>query len=328
MSYLPQSFLDKYGDVYDINSKERLDISRDDQISWHLLDRAREASELALKLGGHTQLRVLHAYLPSLEPRAFAYWSTQSPNDYVIACNRGTCEVIRHALNTADFRSLLPSSIKTLCKLHVDDLEDLTVSIIFATVLYHEVAHVTRFHLPYLTEIKRNEPDSLPSARGLCEADADKWAAYLISSDLLAQAAGISRALMLSIPIELVLREVLTLYGIGLHIWFAFFNQENFPVSSIYPHPLIRSTRITIGAADNIPGETASDSTVLDRAFSVLDGLAAVEQSLERSKESNQHPFDLASEMNAINEKFTSIEKLLNSQLIDIRSRWGGGNEA
>lgn len=325
MSYLPQSFLDEYGDVYDINSKEKFDISRDDQISWHLLDRAREASELGLKQAGHTQLRVSHAYLPGLEPRAFAYWSTQSPNDYVIACNRGTCEVIRHALNATEFRSLLPSSMKFLCKIHADDLEDLTVSIVLATVLYHEVAHVIRFHLPYLTEIKKNNRDSLPSARGLCEADADKWAAYLISSDLLAQAEGIHRALMLPIPIELVLREVLTLYGIGLHVWFAFFNQEDFPVSSIYPHPLIRSTRVTIGAADNIPGETASNSTVLDRAFSVLDGLAVVEQFLDRSKESNQRPFNLASEMNAINEKFASIEKTLDCQLIDIRSRWGGG---
>ncbi|HHJ18394.1 MAG TPA: hypothetical protein ENJ84_00965 [Gammaproteobacteria bacterium] len=323
MNHIPQSFSATYGDIFDINSREKSDIGRDDQISCHLLDRAREASELAFKNGGYKQLRVSSAYLPSLDPRAFAYWSTRSPNDYVIACNRGTCEVIRHALNNAEVRSLLPAKIKALRKLHVDDLEDLTVSLTLATILYHEVAHVNRFHLPYLAECKENSPESLPSARGLCEADADKWASFIIAPDLMAQAEGIHRTLMLSSPVEATLREVLTLYGIGLHVWFSFFNQKDFPISSIYPHPLIRSTRITIGAADNIPGESASDSIVLDRALAVLDGLSAVEQSMERLQDSNQHPFDLTSEMNAINEKFTGIEKTLNSGLIDVTSRWG-----
>lgn len=188
--------------------------------------------------------------------------------------------MLRRELINADFRSLLSPTSLSLRRLHVDDLTNLAVSLVIATILYHEVAHIVRFYLPYLTECKANEPAKLSVLTGLCEAEADKWCSYLIAPDLLAQAKGINTTLGLSLSIELVLREVLALYGVALHLWFSLFNQDIFPKSSIYPHPLIRSTRITIGAAYNIPALTAETPHAINRACAVLDGLAAVEQAV------------------------------------------------
>lgn len=185
---------------------------------------------------------------------------------------------------------------------------------------------MVRFHLPYLTEHEEAELTSLPTLTGLCEADADKWCSYLIAPDLLAQAKGIRKALMFSVPIESVLREVLALYGTALHLWFAFFNQSTFPKSSFYPHPLIRSTRITIGAADNIPAAATVEPYAIDRSLSILNGLAAVEKSTLCSESSKQHPFDLAEEMNAINARFDEIERILDPALLEVKSRWGSPN--
>lgn len=328
MSSLSASFTAKYGESLVINSDEELDIGSDDYISWHLLNRARDASNLAFSNAGNTALRVSSAYLPKIEPRAFTYWSATAPQDYVIACNRGTSEVIRRVLIKADFRSLLPPKSIALSRLHADDLTALAVSLTLATILYHEVAHVIRFHLPYLTERNEVEPNSLPTIRGLCEVDADKWCSYLIAPDLLAQANGIHDALMLPVPVESVLREVLTLYGVALHLWFSFFNQSIFPTSSIYPHPLIRSTRITIGAADNIPSGETTDYSSIDRSIYILDGLSAVEHFTLHPDGSEQRPFDLASELNSINLKFNEIAQLLDPALLEVKSRWGDPNSA
>ena len=326
MPPIPVSFTSKCGEHIVVKSGDDLAVGSDDYISWHLLNRARDASNLAFTKAGHPALRVSAAYLPDVEPRSFAYWSPTAPRDYVIACARGTSEVLRRTLIDAEFRYLLPPTSLALHRLHIDDLTALAASLTIATILYHEVAHVFRFHLPYLTERKAAEPISLPTLTGLCEADADKWCSYLIAPELLAQAKGIHEALRLFVPIESVLREVLTLYGIALHVWFAFFNQNTFPKSSIYPHPLIRSTRITIGAADNIPMTPTEEPHTMDRALSVLNGLAAVEQAMMRSAGSNQHPFDLAEELVAVNAKFAEIERVLDPALREVESRWRSPN--
>lgn len=328
MNTIPDSFTDKFGKNIVLNSIDDHDIHSTDYMSWHLINRACEASNLAFAKAGHAELRVEGAYLPGYEPRAFAYWSTDTPRNYVIACTKGTGEIIQQTLIDAEFRSLLPPTSLALTKLHFDDLTALATSLTLATILYHEVAHVMRFHLPYLTERKEVEATSLPKLRGLCEADADKWCSYLIAPDLLAQAIGIREALKLSVPVEDVLHEVLTLYGVALHLWFAFFNQKTFALSSIYPHPLIRSTRITIGAADNIPLEKDNIQCALGRAANVLDGLTAVEEISLRTDESRQHPFDLAKELNAINTRFGDIERVLDPALRDVRSRWGAPGAA
>ena len=322
MPPIPISFTSKYGEHIVVKSADDLAVGSDDYISWHLLNHARDASNLAFSKAGHSALRVSTAYLPNVEPRSFAYWSSSAPRDYVIACTRGTGQLIRRALIDAEFRALLPPTSLALRRLHVDDLTALAVSLTIATVLYHEVAHVFRFHLPYLTERKAAEPTSLPALTGLCEADADKWCSYLIAPELLAQAKGIHGALKLFVPIESVLREVLTLYGIALHVWFAFFNQNAFSKSAIYPHPLIRSTRITIGAADNIPITTTEEPHAMDRALSVLNGLAAVEQAMMCPASSKQHPFDLAEELIAVNAKFAEIKRFLDPALREVESRW------
>jgi hypothetical protein len=322
MHQIPVSFTSKYGAPIVVKSDDDLAVGSDDYISWHLLNRAHDALNLAFTQAGHTALRVSVAYLPDVEPRAFTYWSPSAPRDYVIACTRGTSEVLRRTLINAEFQSLLPHTSLALRRLHVEDLTALAVSLIMATILYHEVAHVFRFHLPYLIERKAIEPTALPTLTGLCEADADKWCSYLIAPELSAQAKGIHEALRLFVPIEAVLREVLTLYGIALHVWFAFFNQNVFPKSSIYPHPLIRSTRITIGAADNIPSTMIEKSNAMDRAISVLNGLAAVEQAMLCSAGSKQHSFDLAEELTAINAKFAEIERVLDPELREVESRW------
>jgi len=329
MNLPPESFTAKYGNSAHISTDEEFEVGTDDYISWHLLNRASDATNLALKQAGHTSLRVSGVYLPSLKPRAFAYWSIKSPKDYVISCTRGTSETIRHILAEGEFHSLLPADSIALTKLHIDDISALAVSLTLATILYHEVAHVTRFHLPYLVEKEREEPESLQSARGLCEVDADKWASYLIAPDLLAQAKGIQKALMLPVPIETVLREVLTLYGIALHLWFTYNNEINFRKSSIYPHPLIRSTRITVGAADNIPTESEGmDPIAIERTISILNGLNAVEKTHLRSEGAMQHPFELSQELFSMNDKFSALESILNPELNDVRSRWGSPAEA
>ncbi|CAK1712264.1 Peptidase U49-like protein [Vibrio crassostreae] len=329
MNLPPESFTAKYGSSVYLNTDEELEIGTDDYISWYLLNRASDATNLALKQLGHTSLRVSSAYLPSLKPRAFAYWSIKSPKDYVISCTRGTSETIRHILTEGDFNSLLPDDSIALSKMHVEDISALAVSLTLATILFHEVAHVTRFHLPYLVEKERAEPESLQNARGLCEVDADKWASYLIAPDLLAQAQGIHKALMLPVSIETVLREVLTLYGIALHLWFTFNNEITFRKSSIYPHPLIRSTRITVGAADNIPTESEKmEPIAIERTISILDGLNTVEKTRLRSEGAMQHPFELSQELYSINDKFSALESILNPELDDVRSRWGSPTEA
>lgn len=328
MRQIPSSFITQYGEPIVIRSDDDIEAASDDSISWHLLNRACDASNLAFTQARHPALRVFAAYLPNLNPRAFAYWSSTTPQDYVIACTRGTCEVLRRELINADLRSLLSPTSLSLRRLHADDLTNLAVSLVMATILYHEVAHIVRFHLPYLTECKANEPAKLSVLTGLCEAEADKWCSYLIAPDLLAQAKGIHTTLGLSLSIELVLREVLALYGVALHLWFSLFNQDIFPKSSIYPHPLIRSTRITIGAADNIPALTAETPHAINRACAVLDGLAAVEQASMRSTGSKQHPFDLAEEMIAINEKYLKIEQVLDPALREVRSRWSSPDAA
>ncbi|MBV1872417.1 MAG: hypothetical protein KUG83_07705 [Gammaproteobacteria bacterium] len=323
MNKIPDGFTAKYGESILINSGEELDIGSDDYISWHLLNRARDASNIAFAKAGHTALRVSGAYLTGIEPRAFAYWSPTVPQDYVIACTRGTTEVIRRTLVNAEFRSLLPQTSFALSRLHVEDLTALAVSLTLATILYHEVAHVTRFHLPYLTECKETDPSSLPAMRGLCEADADKLCSYLIAPDLLAQAKGIHEALKLTESVESVLREVLILYAVALHLWFTFFNQRALPKASIYPHPLIRSTRITIGAVDNMQTAAIMEPCGIDRVFFILNGLDTVERSALRTGCVAQHSFDLATELNAINTRFEKIEHTLDPALLEVRSRWG-----
>lgn len=322
MPPIPASFTAKYGEHIVVKSDDDFAVDSDDYISWHLLNFARDVSNFAFTKAGHRALRVSAAYLPGIEPRSFAYWSPKTPRDYVIACTRGTSEVLRRTLINVEFWSLLPPTTFALRRLHVDNLTALAVSLTIATILYHEVAHVVRFHLPYLTERKAAEPTSLPTLTGLCETDADKWCSYLIAPDLLAQAKGIHENLRLFVPIESVLREVLTLYGIAIHVWFAFFNQNAFPKSSIYPHPLIRSTRITIGAADNIPTATTGEPHAMDRARSVLNGLAAVEEAMLRAAGSTQHPFDLAEELIAINARFAEIERVIDPALREVASRW------
>jgi len=326
---LPNSFIAVHGNGVDFNRDEKLEVGSDDYISWHLLNRAVDATNLTLKQVGHTSLRVKGAYLPSLKPRAFAYWSSKSPRDYVIACNRGTSETIRHILVEGNFQSLLPANSIALSKLHIDDIYALAVSLTLASILYHEVTHVTRFHLPYLVEKKQEGVDAWKSAIKMCEVDADKWASYLIAPELLAQAKGIRSALRLAVPVEIILREVLTLYGVAMHLWFTFNNESSFPRSSIYPHPLIRSTRMTIGAADNIPTETGDmEQFAIERAINILDGLNAVENTHLRNKNANQHPFDLAKEIFSINEKLSSIENFLEPALREVRARWGEPKES
>jgi len=320
----PESFTSSYGKSIYFSSNDKLEVGSDDYISWHLLNRASASTNLALNQAGHSLLRVSGAYLPNLKPRAFAYWSTKSPRDYVIACTRGTCEAVRYSLSEGNFQSLIPANFIALPKLHVDDLSALAVSITLATILYHEVAHVTRFHLPYLVEKKKEGLESLSNAKRLCEVDADKWASYLIAPELLAQARGINSALKLRVPEEIVLREVLTLYGIALHLWFAFDNHITLKKSSIYPHPLIRSTRITIGAADNIPTNSdVIESLSIERSISILNGLSAVENTHLRSIAAQQHSFELSKELFDINEKYSNIELSLNPALHEIRSKWG-----
>jgi hypothetical protein len=325
---IPDSFTSKYGEPIVVKSAEDLAVGSDDYISWHLLNRACDASNLAFNQAGHTALRVSAAFLSDFEPRSFAYWSPTAPRDYVIAFTRGTCEALRRTLINAEFRSLLPPTSLSLRELHVDDLTALAVSLTVATILYHEVAHVFRFHLPYLTARRASEPTALPTLVGLCEVDADKWCSYLIAPELLAQAKGVHEALGLVVPIESVLSEVLILYGIALYLWFAFFNQTVFPKMSIYPHPLIRATRIAIGAADNIPPTTTDKAHLINRAHSVLAGLAAVEQSMLGSVSSKQHPFDLADELAAINAKFAEIERVLEPALREVESRWSSPSAA
>lgn len=322
MHRIPASFTSNYGEHIVFKLDDDLDVYSDDYISWHLLNRASDTTNLAFIKAGHSALRVSAAYLPDVEPRSFVYWSPTTPRDYVIACTRGTIEVLRRTLIDAEFRSLMPPTSLALRKLHIDDLTALAASLTLATILYHEVAHVIRFHLPYRAERKAVEPSSLPTVTSLLEADADKWCSYLIAPVLLAHAEGIHEDLKLFVPIEAVLREILTLYGIALHVWFAFFNQNVFPKSSIYPHPLIRSTRIAIGAADNIPTRMGDETHAMDRALSVFNGLAAVEHAMSSASSSMQHPFDLAQELDAVNAKFADIQRILDPALRDAASRW------
>jgi len=329
MSIFPGRFLNEFGKKIITKSDDELEIGSDDYISWHLMNRARDAANISLENSGYRSLRVSCAYLDWYKPRAFIFWTPETPKDYVIACTNSTSEVIRRTLTDSEFHSLLSAESIVLSKLHPDDLTSLAVSLTLATVLYHEVAHIVRFHRPHLVELERDDPDSLVTVKGMCEADADKWASYMIAPDLLAQAKGIKNALQLPISVEAVLREVLILYGAALHLWFAFFNQSDyFSKSSIYPHPLIRSTRITIGAVDNLPDDGAINSNSLDLVHHILNGLGLAENSSLRSASSKQHSFDLADEMNAINEKYLEIDRVLNPSLKEVSSRWGAPNEA
>lgn len=328
MNSPPESFTAKYGNCRNISIDQQLELGSDDHISWCLLKLTSDATTLALNQGGHFSLRVSGAYLSAFEPRAFAYWCQETPKDYVIACTSGTSATIRQILTDADFQSLIPSDFIAVPKLRAEDVTALAVSLTLMTILYHEVAHVSRFHLPYLVEKERDDPVGLPTARGLCEADADKWASYLIAPELLAQANGIRRSLILPVSEEIVLREVLTLYGIALHLWFTFYNQMDLPISSIYPHPLIRSTRIAIGVVDNLPTDRETvESIAIDRAASILHGLTAVELTPQRSESTQQHPFELSQELNDINDRYFDIQRTLNPALQKVRSKWGDPGE-
>lgn len=256
-----------------------------------------------------------------LEPRVFTYWRKQEPCTYVIACNIGTAALARRILVDNDFRTLLPDGCIALRKINQDDVLTLAISLIFCTLLYHELAHVFRFHFPYKTEAEDKQQD-MNEVQGMCEVDADKWSSYLIAPEISLHAAGIWRALGKFTSIENIVREVLCLYALALHLWFGFFNKKIFNIQTFYPHPLIRSTRIAIGASDNIDRDSSDISRAIERATFVLQGLASVEQLLLSDPSACQKPFDLADEMRAMEARFAEVSLRLDPALAKCARNW------
>jgi hypothetical protein len=121
---------------------------------------------------------------------------------------------------------------------------------------------------------------------------------------------------------EQVLSELLIFYASSLHVWYAFFNQTVFKQSSHYRHPLIRSTRISIGAADNIPAEKFEPQLILKRAASVLKGIELVEGNILKDWASSQHPFDLGEEIMGMTKAYSQVDNDLEPALKAIKKHW------
>lgn len=323
MLSLPAAFLAEYGTPKTPQSSHQIESASEELITFTLLERCQSVAAQALGRSQHKDIRVITTCLPKLEPRVFTYWRKEEPSIYVIACNIGTTELARRILIDNNFQTLLPDSCVALRTLHPDDVLTLAVSLILCTLLYHELAHVVRFHLPYKAECSDDIHQNMDELKGMCEVDADKWSSYLIAPELSAQAAGIRRALAKASDTEHILREVLCLYALVLHLWFSFFNKTTFRIPSFYPHPLIRSTRIAVGAADNIDRTLIAPHLSIERAAFVLQGLASIEELLLSKADIAQKPFDLADEMRAIETRFAEVSRLLDPALVNTARKWG-----
>ena len=323
MNGIPTSFVEKYGDPIGANSIGKFAVNSEDYVSWNLLRIACSAATGALSRVGLRSARVSPAYLPNFEPSAFAWWNPTSPQQYVIACNQGTAELLSRELNRLDFWNLLSKESILRQRLCESELTALAVALTMGTIFYHEVAHIVRFHLPFLQERERTDLGEFNSWRNLCEVDADKWSSFLLAPEFLSQAKGIAKAFNIRETEESLIHELLVLYGVVLHVWFAFFNQKRFHISSLYPHPLIRSTRIAIGVADNIPA--VSNQERIHRASAVLKGLSVLEKANSLIAET-QHPFELGRELNAINEKYQTLARVLDPALADVKARFLAAN--
>lgn len=321
MLALPAAFLAEYGKPKTFTSSDQGDSYNDELITFSLLERCEKVAAQTIAQSQHKDIRVIATCLPRLEPRVFSYWRKQEPCTYVIACNIGTAALARRILADNDFRMLLPDSCIVLRKFNQDDVLTLAISLIVCTLLYHEVAHVFRFHFPYKVEAEDKRQD-MSEIQGMCEVDADKWSSYLIAPEISAQAGGIWRALGKTAGLENILREVLCLYALALHLWFGFFNKATFNIQTFYPHPLIRSTRIAIGAADNIDRNSVNPHLAIGRATFVLQGLASVEQLLLSKSGTPQRQFDLADEMRVIEARFAEVSRRLDPALAECARKW------
>lgn len=305
-------------------SADQIISGSDEEITFVLLERCQALVIKALSDSRYKDIRVNAICLPKFEPRVFTYWRQDDPNNYVISCNIGTAALIRRILVDANFHELLPNSCVLLRTLHPDDVLTIAISLILCTLLYHELAHVVRFHLPYKISCAGEMNRNMEEIKGMCEVDADKWCSYLIAPEISSQAAGIKCAIanVLNMEQEHILREVLSLYGLVLHLWFSFFNKTMFRISSFYPHPLIRSTRIAVGAADNIDRKLIAPHLAIERAAFVLEGLASIEELLLSKAGIDQKPFDLADEMSAIETRFDEVSRVLDPELAEMVLKW------
>jgi hypothetical protein len=268
-----------------------------------------------------TEIKVLPALLSGFDPRIFAHWRKSAPKIFVIACKLGACELIRKTVVDIGVKNLLPPGGVAVTRINEEDLVTLSVSLTLATLLYHEVVHVIRLHLPLL--VQHHEVSEKESLRILTEVEADKWASYTIAPEIVKQAQAIAKMLHLSSTLEKTLQELLVFYASSLHAWYKFFNQTAFQQKSWYKHPLIRSARISLGVADNVSLGDFDPSVAIKRGLAVLEGINLVEQSILKSHFAPQHHFDLFVEMEGMNSAYSQIDLKLVPKLKEIRKVWG-----
>jgi hypothetical protein len=134
MQYFPPIFVENYGNP--INSvAETAAPGTDLYLNWFHLERVCCIAELAFEKVGLSRLKVAPALLKGVEPRVFAFWTSQSPEDFVIACNLGVCELIRKTVLDVGIKSLFPVDSKVMRCLHEEDVTQLSISFILITLL-------------------------------------------------------------------------------------------------------------------------------------------------------------------------------------------------
>jgi len=177
--------------------------------------------------------------------------------------------------------------------------------------------HIIRGHFGYRLEGINISEEESAYRKKICEVDADKWSSYVLGGEILSHSKLIAQVLIgneKSYP--LIATELLEILSIALYRCFAVYNHPTVRYSSLYPHPLIRATRIAVSAGDNIERGDIDINTIFSRLNSVLNGLAYAEENIEKEFGVHQKSWDLGAELVAFESNYSSALKDLEKNLI------------
>ncbi|MCU7841847.1 MAG: hypothetical protein KZQ94_21035 [Candidatus Thiodiazotropha sp. (ex Troendleina suluensis)] len=197
------------------------------------------------------------------------------------------------------------------------DFYRLAIQMAISAVAYHEVAHIVRGHNGYIYAGKLISDEIEIARRKICEVDADKWCSFLLGGDILQNAKHLSLALYNTEKIyPHVAKELFEVLSVGLYRYLAVYNHPESRPSTLYPHPLIRTMRIAIGASDNLETNQLVPSDALNRLTSVLNGLIIAEEYIEGPYGFLQRNWDLGEELMNFEKKYEKQLEELHKELI------------
>ncbi|MCU7934913.1 MAG: hypothetical protein KZQ99_08545 [Candidatus Thiodiazotropha sp. (ex Dulcina madagascariensis)] len=236
---------------------------------------------------------------------------------YVLAMSIGTFSSIGAWLRDEIIWQKLISKSTYMCKINSADFYRLAAQMTISALAYHEIVHIIKGHNGYINAGIRISDHERDSRKKICEVDADQWCSYLLGGDLLQSAKQLSHALFNTEKIhQSITIELLEVLSVGLYRTLAIFNHPDITPSSLYPHPLLRATRIAVGTADNIETSESVSYSTTKRLISVLNGLAYAEKYIKSENGITQKDWYIGQELMDFEHKYEGLLNQLQKELV------------